>query len=869
MNTQLWRALEYQLILVACIGIAQAAVAQIVPDQSLPVGERSQVSGGSNVDINGGATRGGNLFHSFQQFSIPTGGSASFNYAGKITNIITRITGNTRSDIDGLIRSNGNANVFLINPNGIDFGANARLEIGGSFLASTANSLNFADGFEFSATASQTASLLTISMPIGLQFGTSASAILVKGYGQTIRPFVPNSPLIDTTAGLHVPFNQTLALVGGEIALEGATLKTAGGRIELGSVGGGSVVRLTPINKGFALSYDAVPNFGDIQLFQQAYVDASGEGGGDISIQGGRVTLTGASSIEASTLGSKPGGTFTINARSSLEIVGGDTLPEESGLFAVTYPGTTGAGGNLTINTPTLLVRNGGEIAVSTFAAGNSGNLTVNAPQQVSLIGTSVDGQVRSGLFARANGTIGAAGDLTINTGTLFVQGGAEASAGTRSAGNGGDLTVNATQGVQLVGITPGNDEFSSGLFAQANQGATGAAGNLSITTPTLLVQSGALVAAGTFGQGTGGSLIVNATQGVQLIGTSPDGVQPSGLFLISSSGSTGAAGDLTIHTPTLLVRDGAALSVATLGSGKAGNLTVIAPDSVQVTGRSFNNKYPSALFASSNQTNSSGTAGNLTINTGSLLVQNGAELSTSSQGQGHAGNLEVNARQIRLDNQGSIQSQTALGQGGNIRLQVQDLLLLRRGSSISTTAGTVQAGGDGGNITFNGNFIVAVPNENSDISANAFTGKGGNIQINAQGIYGTQFRPSATPLSDITASSQYGVNGTVRLNTPNVIPIRGTVALPTRLIDTDALIANSCVARSRHQGRFIITGMGGLSTQPDDLAIASFPTYELIPDAGKLGTTNSPQQSSSSVVESNGIYRLTTGEVVLGRSCQ
>jgi filamentous hemagglutinin family protein len=136
---------------------------QIVPDASLPV--NSIVTLDSNISrITGGSSVGSNLFHSFREFSIPTGSTAFFQNANSIQNIFSRVTGNAISSIDGIIKAVGRANLFLINPNGIIFGQNARLDIGGSFYASTARSLNFSDGIEFRASPSSAPPVLTVSV---------------------------------------------------------------------------------------------------------------------------------------------------------------------------------------------------------------------------------------------------------------------------------------------------------------------------------------------------------------------------------------------------------------------------------------------------------------------------------------------------------------------------------------------------------------------------------------------------------------------------------------------------------------------------------------------------------------------------------
>ena len=237
---------------------------------------------GNQLDINGGQTSsdGANLFHSFEQFSIPPNGTAYFNNVNNIQNIISRVTGNSVSNIDGLLQANSNANLFLLNPNGIIFGPNASLNIGGSFLASTASTIHFADGVHFSSSDSQSTPL-TVSAPVGLGLTSSPGSIRVEGNGHSLLINVSNvgNPVIgagQSTTGLKTSPERAIILVGSDVEIEGGILTAPSGRIEIGSVDSGLVKIESVNNEGWTLNYDSVQSFRDIQLEQLALLDASG-----------------------------------------------------------------------------------------------------------------------------------------------------------------------------------------------------------------------------------------------------------------------------------------------------------------------------------------------------------------------------------------------------------------------------------------------------------------------------------------------------------------------------------------------------------------------------------------------------------------
>lgn len=491
-----------------------------------------------------------------------------------------------------------------------------------------------------------------------------------------------------------------------------------------------------------------------------------------------------------------------------------------SGLFARTQG--TGVAGNITINTPQLNVQNLGQVSVETSGSGKAGDITLQP--------------------------FGNGQNLIVN-----LDGSGQISGSTSGSGRGGSLQVSAPESVAISG--------NGTLAATAEGSGSGQAGNVILNTQQLTVSNGARVSAATNSSNssaTGGNLSVQASQ-LNLTGGSS-----------LNAGTTAAAsgGNLTIQpngnyqSLSVNFQGGATASASTSGSGKGGTLEITAPDAITLNG-------DGSLVAA--QTTGSGRGGDLTLHTRKLTVRDRAKVTVSSSDSGDAGNLNITANSVLLDNQGQLIAQSNSRNGGNINLQVRDLLLMRHNSLISASAGTANAGGDGGNITISAPFIIAVPIENSDIRANAFNGKGGNIQISTQGLFGIQFRPHDTPLSDITASSQFGVNGSVTINTPGIDPSHGLTSLPVDVVDASKRIVQNCGAGAASQrNSFAITGRGGLPPNPRDTLSrdAVYVDWVTLNSTAENRYTQVPKEQTNTtgvpLVEAQGWVMNNKGQVVL-----
>jgi filamentous hemagglutinin family protein len=779
------------LVLIGSLFTAINATAQITPDGSTPT---TVTPDGDRNIINNGARAGRNLFHSFRDFSLPNGGEAFFNNALDVRNIINRVTGGNISNIDGLLRAKGSANLFLINPAGIIFGPNARLNIGGSFLGSTADSLLFDDGTEFSATDRQTP-ILTINAPIGLNLRDNPAPIANNSTASA--DLDPSVTFDDNLFGLRVPDGKSFVLAGGNITANGGGIVSVGGRIELGSVSQEGILGLNLDGDNLSLVFSEALQRGDVSLTNDAGFLVSGSGGGDIAITARNLDISGSSNLTAGIfpgLGSPDAqaGDIRINATNSI------TVAQDSRVNNNVDEGASGNGGSLLIETESLKVADGGNISASTFGQGNAGNLTIRASESVEISGERPEARSGTGspggLFAQVDlRGQGNAGNLTIETQRLSVSDGSKVQVATFGQGNAGNLTIRASE-IEVFN-TPTFSDFTTGIFAGVETDpltvnpSQGEAGDITIETERLSLRDGGKISVSTDGFEDAGNLFVKAKDLIEIFGVDPESEDGSSFLGAEvESGGRGFGGDVTIETRELIVRDGGKISVSTDGFGDAGNLTIKASDSILLSGED------SGLFAEANP-----------------------------EAQGRGGNLFVTTGNVSIFDNAQISAATTFGEGSNIQLQIDNNLTLRNNSLISARAFETA---NGGNINIDAEFVIAFlgRNDGNDIIASASEGRGGNININAQALFGLEERPQNPFTNDIDASSESNLAGNVTINTPDVEVFQETAETPKNIVESERVVAGSCnpskviedILADRESG-LIIKGRGGLPRQPTD----------------------------------------------------
>ena len=893
----------------------QRAIAQVIPDQTLP--ENSVVTiDGDTLNISGGTTSGANLFHSFEQFSVPQDVTAAFTNALDIQNIFSRVTGNSLSNIEGVLATQGAANLFLITPNGIIFGENATLNVGGSFLATTAESILFEDQSSFSTTANDTSSLLTIKAPIGLNFGPDPGDISHFSFAF--------SPDIDDFVGLEVSPDNTLALIGGNVEISGGIITANEARVELGAVAANNQVDLVADELGSRPTYQNVQSFQDISLNASGFILGIGEIGTDIQIQGRNISLAEGAQAISVAFGTEAGD-ILVSALESITIDGTDGV-FISGIFNDVEGTASGAGNTVTILTPQLTLSDGGQINANTFGEGQGANVNVLVSDSVLISDSGIiddEAVLPSGIFSQANfGSSGNGGSIEVATQRLFIEGGGQISISTLGDGNAGELVVRASDSIQLIGqlINQNADTVPSSLLSLVEPGLIERdGGSIYISTPQLTILDGAQISSAISGTGDGGNLTLDVADTILIsgVGQLGDGFDTSGLFVsaepsfLDADGNlvltTADAGVLDLTTNQLIIEDGARISADTFGTGlgadvnidvaqlilrdggsigagsliqplgatgedltdgargNGGNLTVNAADFIEIsgTGNVGETLVESSLFTSSEGT---GSSGNLTVTTPTLTIADAGNINVSATGTGEAGSLFLDVQNLTLDN-GSLNAETSVGDQGNITLNNNDFLLLQNNSQITTNALEQATGGD---INIDADAIALL--DGSNITANAVEGQGGNIFLTTQGIFQEQD-------TSITAASDLGIDGTITVNSPDVDPASGIFELPDIPIDAANIFAQDlCKFEDQKIAKgssFILSGRGGLTPTSEQSLdnlnnVVSWANRDdiQVSQNGLVGVrqrpTNQQEVASSQIIQSQGWVIGQDGKVWL-----
>ncbi|WP_445632805.1 hypothetical protein NSTC745_04374 [Nostoc sp. DSM 114161] len=764
-----------------------------------------------------GQTVGNNLFHSFGQFNLNTNEAAIFESAANIQNILSRVTGSTPSLIDGLIRtSSGSVNLFLINPQGIIFGPNAQLNIGGStrgsFIATTLDAIVFPNGGQFSATNPRGAdSLLRI---VGDPSGFLASQR-------------PAAPIASSGSILSVYEGQSLALLGGEVELDDSILYAQGGQVELGGVSGEGSVELLADGNKLRLGFPDGIKRNDVSIANGSRISVMGKDGGSIAINAQNLDISegrlGAGIESEQGTASSQAGDITLNATEAIRV------RQSSRIGNLVNPNATGNGGNLIFTTGSLSVTDGSQLLALTGGQGNGGNVIIDARDRVSLDGNN------SYIFSSVAGTgRGQAGDIRITTGSLLLSNGAALIGGTLGWGNSGNVIIDARDRVSL----DGNNSY---IFSSVEKTGRGQGGDISITTDSLSLTDAQLQAGVlTGGVGDSGSIIINARDGISLNGNN------SYVSTNVSENATGRGGDIRMKTGYLLVNNGTQILANTNGQGDAGNVIIDARDRVWFDGSSSDGNFATA--ASSNvEKRGIGKGGDISITAASLALTNGAQLFATTDGQGDAGNIIIDARdRVFFDGRstnGSFGSDafsdvglTGIGNGGDIRITTgllsvtngAQLLAITRGqgnagniiinarntislqgvgnkgfSSLISTGSVSDAGVGGEIIATTADFQVA---DGALVDARTVSSKpGGNVTINADNFEATNGGQV------ITSTTSSGQAGNISLNVTNSATLSGSDRTYTDRLTRfgDSQVGGSILNLGAESGLFASTSSG------------------------------------------------------------
>ena len=681
MARRIWRSLSIGLISVSLWGNLpkiSSAQMEIRPDNTL-AGEASTVDRqGTTTLIEGGASRDINLFHSFDEFNIDEGQAAYFVVDGtNIENIFSRVTGSDPSDILGTLGTcisgdcpNGkpSATLYFMNPNGILFGSAASLDVGGSFVATTADSIQFGLQGNFNSSLPEESSLLAINPSAFLFSQIGSGSITNRSRGDAGTSPSGRGGIF----GLRVPDNKTLLLLGGDVEINDGGLVVFDGQLEIGSAAGIGMVDLDIDDNALTLNFPDTLERGNITLDNQSGLLATTSTLGrdarlhaqDISISNGSGIYLG---IEGNIQNSDAqAGSLNLNALGKITISANGTVQN------IVPSGTSGNSGDITLNGSSVGVSNGGEIIASVSGRGSSGQINIFASNSITVDGEQSDSFIFNQINDSGNGTTGGiyldAGSVTVNSASLVL-------ARVLGEGNAGGIRIVASDKVIIDGSNfdengmPTNDRT---VVSASVQGRGGDSGGISIDTNNLQITDLAQLVSFVGGNGNSGDITVKATGEVLL--RNGDIITE-----VTEGKGRGDAGNIAIEAASLILRDAASILSDTEYFGDAGSITISVDGAITLAGLGRSaldpteTDFPSQI-SSTVEILGVGRGGDITISGGSLQMTDNAFINAFTSGRGDAGAIGIDVNSLTMAESADITTSSfGGGKAGNIDVLVRD----------------------------------------------------------------------------------------------------------------------------------------------------------------------------------------------------
>lgn len=698
---------------------------------------------------------------------------------------------------------------------------------------------------------------------VGTQIRANAGAVSIAAQEVSIRDAARvSSDALGSVAGAAIEFRVRDGIdivgvrdpqVGSALVISTASADGPGGQLRfdtgrLSLSGTGAIVAQNASN-GTSASIqiragDSLTLSGNARITGTVGVGASGDSGA-IDLAARTIELRDESFVSNLSQGAGRGGALTLNGGEQIRLADRSLLL--GGAVA------TGAAGTISLSAPRIALP-GGRVEASTFSNQSGGDITIGASESLivtasgsivtSTVADGATGRIRlaaplivldsalvsaSSFAADAIGSNrGRAGDISVEAGTLNILNGTRISTLTGSAGDAGKITIRAVD-LALTG---------AGTTIVADSAGAGVGGTIDLSaTQRMQISQGASVSAGALGTGTGGSVALRSGGQLEILDsasilTNTAGLANAGKVVIAAptivlaniqinstsdansdgSAGPGRAGTISVDAAGSLRTSNTRLYTVSRSRGDAGGIVMSAQD-IAISGglisaQTFSTASAGAIVitarnnlslsgaAVTSRTDGAGSGGTVALDGARIDLANGAVVEARSFGSGDAGNISVIATDgVRLRNS-TIATQALLANGGNIVIKTPSIVYLA-GSDVTASVG---GAGKGGNIFIDPRFVVL--RGGSQVTATAVTGDGGNIAIKITD--GGAFIPD--PDSVVSASSQFGVDGTVRIEGPARDIASGLRALSTSYLDAAGLSRTPCAARkAARSGSFVV----------------------------------------------------------------